>query len=172
VGVLPERYVAASPGAEPRPDGPAVSGPGMGEFLRALYQDYLGIGIDALSRQISLMPKLPSGITEVDATVEVGSSLVRVRYEVGPARSRVILTRSSGEQELKVGFIWMLPDGDAWRGSATLVKDGELRLIFSADDAVAYRNGEEEEIAGKWKLQDFSRRGELSGLRLAGASSP
>jgi hypothetical protein len=172
VGVLPERYVAATAAAEARPDGRPVCGPGMGEFLRALYQDYFGIGIDALSRQITLMPKLPSEITEVDATVEVGSSLVRVRYEVGPTTSRVILTRSGGEQELKVGFIWMLPDGDAWRGSAALANDGELRLIFSADDAVAYRNGAEEEIAGKWKLQNFSRRGELSGLRLAGASSP
>jgi hypothetical protein len=144
----------------------------MGEFLRALYQDYCGIAVDALSRQLSLMPKLPPQISWVDATVRVGRSRVRVRYEIGGETSRAVLTRSGGERDLNVGFIWMLPDGNAWRGSAPLGADGELRLIFSADDVVAYRDGAEQEVAGKWKLQAFSRRGELSGLRLAGSSAP
>ena len=144
----------------------------MGEFLRALYQDYLGIEIDALSRQITLLPKLPSHITDVDATVQVGSSLVRIRYEVRPEVSRVVLSRSGGDQDLKVGFIWILPDGNAWRGGSTLSGDGMLRLIFTPDDAIAYRDGTESEIAGKWKLEGFSRRGELSGLRFADPSAP
>ena len=172
VGVLPQIYEAPPGELRPRPAGLPVYGPSMGEFLRALYQDYLGISIDALSRQISLMPKLPSHITTADATVQVGRARVRIRYEIGTDISRVLLVRDGGDQELKVGFIWTLPDGDAWRGSATLPEEGELRVVFTADDAVAYRNGSEQEVAGKWKLEAFSRRDELSGLRLADVSAP
>ena len=172
VGVLPETYLPMPDSGEGIPGGMPVYGPSMGEFLRALYQDYLGIEVDALSQQITLMPKLPSHITDVDATVQVGRSLVRIRYEVRPEASRVILSRIGGEQDLKVGFIWLLRDGNAWRGGSVLSPDGVLRLIFTPEDAIAYRDGSEAELAGKWKLEGFSRRGELSGLRFADASAP
>jgi len=172
VGVLPEYYLPKTPAGQVRASGLPAYGPSMGEFVRAMYQDYLGFSIDALSRQLTLNPKLPPSLTETDVTILVGSSQVRVRYEIEPTSSRAILVRSGGHRELKVGFIWTLPDGNAWRGSAMIGEEGELRLVFSADDVLAYRDGQEVEIAGKWKLQNFSRRGELIGLRLADASSP
>ncbi|MGB6033263.1 MAG: hypothetical protein WBH55_10545, partial [Bacteroidota bacterium] len=171
---LPEMFeVLARPGEEhPVAAGLRSFAPATAEFIRSFYQDYLGITTDGISQALVISPKLPSHLEYVDCTVFVGASPVHVRYQVGEAISRVALEQSGGKEKISVNFIWPMKSGDAWRGSIKLPEEGVLRLVFSAEDAVAFHGDEGVAITGKWNLRGFSRRNEFTDLRLAAPPVP
>ncbi|MGB2957612.1 MAG: amylo-alpha-1,6-glucosidase [Bacteroidota bacterium] len=173
-GTLPEMFeVLARPGEEhPVAAGLRSFAPATAEFIRSFYQDYLGITTDGISQALVISPKLPSHLEYVDCTVFVGASPVHVRYQVGEAISRVALEQSGGKEKISVNFIWPMKSGDAWRGSIKLPEEGVLRLVFSAEDAVAFHGDEGVAITGKWNLRGFSRRNEFTDLRLAAPPVP
>ena len=173
-GTLPEMFeVLPRPGEErPRAAGLRSYAPATAEFIRSFYQDYLGITTDGISRALVISPKLPEHLQHVDCTVFVGSTPVHLQYQIGEAVSRIVLEQPAGEGEINVNFIWPMKSGDAWRGSVRLPQEAILRLVFSAEDAVAFHGEEAVAIAGKWNLRGFSRRNELTGLRLAVPPAP
>ena len=121
-GTLPEMFeVKERPGEQyPRGAGLFSYAPAAAEFLRSCYQDYLGIGVDGISGTLSLKPKLPDHLTEVDCTVFVGDVPVNVQYQIGQAVSRIVLEQAEASEELKVTFIWTMKSGNGWRGSLKL----------------------------------------------------
>jgi glycogen debranching enzyme len=174
VGTLPAMMdVLPRPGTtEPQAAGADASLTGMAEFVRAFYQDYLGLHIDAPSNQISIQPKLPPQINDVDFTVTLGTHPINGKIERRKETSRIILSAPDITRELKVGFLWMLDNGDAWRGSTTLAPNAILTIAIGTDDVVAYEGDNRIAMIGQRKLRQFSQRTSFSGFDFVDPSKP
>jgi glycogen debranching enzyme len=170
VGVLPEAYEAVPREGEsiPRAAGLLASLGGMAEFVRSFYQDYLGIRVDAVSNQMWVQPKLPDEIRDVDFTISVADHPVYVRYVRDNETARVILDAPDIARPLKVIFLWIFMNGDAWRGSAMLQPGSRLTLIFGTEDLVAYSGEEVVELPSSRLLKRFSQRNEFTGVGFVG----
>lgn len=170
VGALPEAFDAVPRHGEalPRAAGLQVSLTGMAEFVRSFYQDYLGVRVDAIARQMWIQPKLPDEIRHVDFTVNVGAYPVHGRYVRDNESARVVLEAPDIPEPLKVNFVWIFMNGDAWKGVATLQPAKRLTLIFGSDDLVAYSGEDIVELPSARKLKGFSMRDQFTGIGFAG----
>ena len=173
VGSLPEMFEAApGPGeAWPRAAGLQPSLTAMAELVRAVYQDYLGIHVDASSNVVSLQPKLPPHITEADFTVMVGSHPVNGLYQRGREVSRMVLLAPDITSPMKFNFIWMMENGDAWRGASVLLPNTPVHIVFGAEEILAYQGDKKTALSGEWKLKHFSRAAEFTGFDFAGSGA-
>lgn len=170
VGALPEVYEAALREGEslPRSAGLQASLTGMAEFIRSFYQDYLGVRVDAVSGQMWVQPKLPDDIRDVDFTVSIGEHPVHVQYVRGDESARVMLDAPDIPRPLKVNFVWIFMNGDAWKGWAMIQPGSPLTLIFGSDDLVAYSGEDVIQLPSQRKLKGFSMRNEFTGIEFAG----
>jgi len=170
VGALPEAFDAVPRHGEalPRAAGLQMSLTGMAEFVRSIYQDYLGVRVDAIARQMWIQPKLPDEMRHVDFTVNVGAYPVHGRYVRDNESARVILDAPNIPEPLKINFIWIFMNGDAWKGVATLQPAKRLTLIFGPDDLVAYSGEDIVELPSTRKLKGFSMRDQFTGIGFAG----
>jgi glycogen debranching enzyme len=168
-GSLPEMFeTAPRPGETvPRPAGLRASLPALAEFVRSVYQDYLGISVNTPANQIVLQPKLPVEIRSVDFSVSAGVNTIHGRYELETVTSRMILWSHELDRPVRISFLWMLNNGDAWRGVAMLEGGRKLTIVFGADDLLAYQDEKEIEPVSKRKLKGFSQKAEFSGVEFA-----
>lgn len=168
-GSLPAVFEAALRPGETvvRQSGRAGSAGAMAELVRSAYQDILGVGVDAVSRIVSIQPKLPDHITDADVTVMVGDVPVRVLYEIRPDVSRVVVESDRETQSLKINVVWRMKTGDAWRGSVKFSPGRRLTLVFGPDDAIAYAGEEQVELGGKWNIRGYSREKDLGEITFA-----
>ena len=151
-------------------DGPAgthASLTGMAEFVRALYQDYLGLRVDLAANTLTIQPKLPDAFTEVDFTVYAGvhpihGSLTRSREE-----GRIRLEAPDLPGGMKVNFLWMMDGGDAWRGTAQLRNGVPWTLVVNAGDVVLFHGDQKAECDAKRHLKNFSQRTAAAGFGFA-----
>ena len=172
-GTLPEMFdVLPRPGASvPQPAGLRASAAAMAEVIQSVYQDYLGVGVDAASRVITLQPKLPDHVKTADFTVFLGTHPVNILYDRTGDIARIAMESAQGTPETKVSIAWMMPGGDAWRGSVKLLPGIPLRIVVAEDDAFAYQGREKVDLAGKLKMRRFSGRPEFSGIEFASPSA-
>ena len=162
VGVLPEMYGASDEGHGDAPALGAPASPGaMGEFVRSFYQDYLGVHINITTRSLALEPKLPDEIIDADFTIFAGARSVWARYVRTAENDRVVLEGADLDDTLRVTFLWMMKNGDAWRGAAVLHPGGTTTLVFGERDASALYDGKEAPLEGLRHLVGFSRRKEM-----------
>ncbi|MEK6650612.1 MAG: amylo-alpha-1,6-glucosidase, partial [Bacteroidota bacterium] len=82
VGTVSELIDAAPrPGEkEPRLSGTFSQAWSLAEFIRATYQSYLGVSVDAPNHQLWLLPQLPMALNAATFDVYVGTARVRVSY--------------------------------------------------------------------------------------------
>ena len=174
VGALPAMMdvVPKDGAAEPAGGGAEASLNGMAEFLRAFYQDYLGLRIDVPSNLLSIQPKLPEHLTDADFTVLFGRHPVNCRIEKRNDISRIVLAAPEIPQPVRVSFLWMLDNGDAWRGSTSLLPNTTLTIAFSKNDMLAYNGDRKAELPDARKLKGFSLRGSFTGFDFARPPSP
>jgi glycogen debranching enzyme len=172
VGALPSAFeVHARAGeARLRAIGAQVSLTAMAEFMRALYQDYLGIRIDASSNLIGIQPKLPGEISRADFTVFSGKHPIQGTYQQGKETSRLMLLAPDIPSPMKLQFVWVMADGNAWKGTTSVPPRIPLRVVFGPNDVVAYQGDTKVQIVGEWKLRGFSRRNEFTGFDFADPS--
>ena len=156
-GALPERL-------DPAPAGKDASLDGMAEFVRSVYQDYLGARVDMPAGTIILQPKLPASLTLAQFTLNAGGAPVDVEYRTGPENARLYLSGPSLPREMKVNVIWMMPNGDAWRLAFRLKGGLPVAVVAGDDDAVIYRGESKADFEGKRKLHGFSQRAEAADL--------
>jgi glycogen debranching enzyme len=173
VGALPEVFDAATRGGEavPRAAGRYVCASALAEFVRSMYQDYLGVRVDGSSGLIAIAPKLPAQYTDADFSVFAGESEVRVAYDLERGRPRLLVSTPNGTGELKVQVLWTLAGGNGWRGTVTVPPDTPVWVEFGEDDAEVSQDGRPAELTGKWKIRNFSRRNELTGLSFLSVSA-
>jgi hypothetical protein len=169
VGCLPSMFEVSSgaDGEWPRAAGQRASLTGMAEFVRSVYQDYLGIRIDGPSHLISFQPKLPDHITDVDFTVFAGRHPITGFYQRSKEASRFTVRAADIPVTMKLQFVWMMDDSNAWRGSTDLPPNTTVRVIFGPEEIIVYQGDQIVEPTGVWKLKGFSRRKEFSGLDFA-----
>ncbi len=141
-------------------DGPRASLTGMAEFVRTMYQDYFGVRFDLASGTCVLQPRLPASLTLVQFTTYAGDVPVEVEYRKGPDNTRLYLNAPALPKEMKVSLLWMMDNGDAWRGTFRLQGGTPVAIVLGDDDAVIYRGESRGEFEGKRKLKGFSRRAE------------
>jgi hypothetical protein len=139
---------------------PGASLTGMSEFLRCVYQDYFGLRIDLASGTLVLQPRLPASLTEVQFTAYAGDSPVEVEYTKGAENTRLYLNAPALSRELTVSMLWMMDNGNAWRGSFRLRGGTPVAIMLGDDDAVLYQGESRGEFDAKRKLKGFSRRAE------------
>jgi len=156
-GALPAMF-------DPAPAGKRASLGAMAEFVRSLYQDYLGARVDVPAGTIILQPKLPASLTFARFTLNVAGAPVDVEYRRGEENARLYLSGPSLPRDMKVNLIWMMPNGDAWRLAFRLKGGLPVAVVMGDDDAVIYRGESKEEFEGKRKLRGFSLRPEASDL--------
>jgi len=145
---------------DPPRTGAEASLTGMSEFIRSVYQDYLGVRVDLASGAFVLQPRLPASLSEVQFTVYAGSSPIEVEYKKGSESTRLYLNAPGLPGELKVSLLWGMDNGDAWRGSFRLGGEVPVAILLGSDDAVIYQGDSRGEIEGKRKLKGFSRKSE------------
>lgn len=153
--------------AGPGPAGTRASLTGMAEFVRTLYQDYLGLRVDLAANTLTIQPKLPDALTDVECTVYAGvhpihGSLSRTREE-----GRIRLEAPDLPGGMKVNFIWMMENGDAWRGTAQLRNGIPLTLVVGAEDVVLFQGDQKAECDAKRHLKNFSQRRAAAGFDFA-----
>ncbi|HTY60463.1 MAG TPA: amylo-alpha-1,6-glucosidase [Bacteroidota bacterium] len=139
---------------------PGASLTGMSEFIRSVYQDYFGLRVDLASGTIVLQPRLPASLTEVQFTAYAGDFPVEVEYTKNTENTRLYLNAPSLPRELTVSMLWMMDNGDAWRGSFRLTGGTPAAIMLGDDDAVLYQGESRGEFEAKRKLKGFSRRAE------------
>jgi hypothetical protein len=59
---------------------------------------------------------------------------------------------------MKVNLLWMMENGDAWRGSFRLSGGVPVAIVLGDDDAVIYEGESRGEFEGKRKLKGLSQR--------------
>ena len=150
-GTLPARF-------DPSPGGGKASLTGMSEFIRSIYQDYFGVRVDMAAGTFVLQPRLPASLPVVQFTVFAGSSPIEVEYSRNRENTRVHLNAPVLPKEMKVNLLWMMENGDAWRGSFRLRGGVPVAIVLGDDDAVIYQGESRGELEGKRKLKNFSQR--------------
>jgi hypothetical protein len=65
---------------------------------------------------------------------------------------------------MKVSFLWILENGDAWRGAVSLAAGKDLTLIFTDDAAMMFLDAKEAKMTGARHLKKFSQRETSSDL--------
>jgi hypothetical protein len=151
IGTLPTML---SPG----PAGVRASLLGMAEYLRTMYQDYLGLRVDAASNLLMIQPKLPDDLTSVDATLRACGQLVTVSYRRSARDDRILIDPAGLTRPLKVGFLWMLKNGNAWRGSTRLQPGVQCTIVMTNEEIVLFQGDEEAKLDSKRELRNFSQR--------------
>jgi Amylo-alpha-1,6-glucosidase len=155
------------------PAGGSDEGPGQcsvdaeAEFIRGIYQDYLGLTVDATSNEISIHPKLLGELFPVDCNVLVGEHAVRVTYQMRDDVLQVALDGSHLGRPVKIAFLFTLQDGVAWQGMTVLVPGTTLKLDFDSQDVFSYRGDEQFRLEQLQRLSGFSQRNVFTGLHFA-----
>jgi hypothetical protein len=159
VGVMPELYAGND---EAHALGAQASLSAMAEFVRSFYQDYLGVHVNMTTRSLALEPKLPDEMSEADFTVFAGAHPIQVRYERTVEKDRVVLRGDGVGDTLRVTFLWMMKNGNAWRGATALQPGKTTTLVFGERDATVLFDGKEAMMESMRHLVGFSQKKEMT----------
>ena len=142
VGTLSELLDAAPrPGEqEPRLSGTFSQAWSLSEFLRVVYQDYLGIHVDAPSNHLSLSPRFPASLHTTRADVVVGHAHVIISYEVANDRVETILQSPNATDSLGVSLDAVV-GGVEQRISASLPPHHTMKLVLSRKEVTSSIDG-------------------------------
>lgn len=168
-GTIPEAFDASLVAGNPVPSaaGRRASLHGMSEVLRSLYQDFFGIRIDVPSNILSIQPRLPHQLTEVDLTIQFGREPVWLLFRMAAENSELIVKREGGEREIVLNVLWMMPNGNAWRGSMRVPPRETTRVAFTSEEMTVRKGAESADVTGQWNIKAFSRATEFGDVMLA-----
>ena len=135
----------------------------LAEFIRAAYQDYLGIRVNVPASEINLDPKLPRELGNIEASIPFGNKKVSVKYEMDNDSTRVQVSSDELMEPVNINLTWVMENGDAWRARGVLEPADTLLFEFNADQIVISPGT----YADFRKIDDASRRDEFTGLTLS-----
>jgi hypothetical protein len=144
--------------SDPGAGGMLASLTGMAEFVRTVYQDYLGLRVDLAAKTLTIQPKLPDAITRAEFTVYAGPHPIHGSLTQTPEEGRIRLDAPDLQDALKVSFVWMMANGDAWRGTARLRSGTPMTLVVTPRDVVLFQGDQKGECDAKRQLKKFSQR--------------
>jgi glycogen debranching enzyme len=140
---------------------------GMAEFVRSVYQDYLGIRVDVPSSVLRFEPKLPPAIESAEFTVYMGPSPILGSYRREQDHARFTLSLPDLPRPVLWRFTWMLDRGDAWIGSVKVRPGSTVSIVAAPEGILAYEGEKELKLDEQWFVKGFSKKNDLPPLRLA-----
>jgi hypothetical protein len=158
-GTLPEQIGAP---------GPVVSLRGTAEFIRTVNQEVLGIRVDLAAGSMTISPKLPDGWSDVGFSAAVGASHVIGTYRRAPDADRISFRAAPLPRPMRIGYMWILANGDAWRGGISLHEATSLDLVMRGEEIVAFQGDKEGVPESKRLLRHFSQRDVMNDVRMGG----
>jgi glycogen debranching enzyme len=165
VGTLSELLDAAPrPGEqEPRLSGTFSQAWSLAEFLRVVYQDYLGVSVDAPGRRLVLTPQFPSALRTARAMVAIGQAHVNVSYDVTSDRIETLLESVDGADSIAV-TLDAIVGGVEQRISASLPPHRTMELTLSRKEASCSLDGVSRDLV---PVTVAAPKVRLEGIRLA-----
>lgn len=92
---------------EPKLSGTYSQAWSLAEFLRSVYQDYLGINVDRTENTVTLLPRIPAGMHDVKAVQRIGSGSLTISYRRGAGNSvTTTVTADSAVEPLTILYAW------------------------------------------------------------------
>ncbi|RJP64134.1 MAG: hypothetical protein C4539_14775 [Ignavibacteriales bacterium] len=138
----------------PRLSGTVSQAWSISEYLRNIYQDYLGIRPDAYHKAIYLLPTLPKEITTVSLNQKIGTDILKIDYDFSTSVYKIILLADKIKDSLDVG-IGVINRADASYQMKTVIFKGD-KLVFeipangnALDEAKVLRNEKEIKVSGQ-----------------------
>ncbi len=135
----------------------------LAEFIRAAYQDYLGIRIKAPASEIHLKPKIPEELGNVEAMIPFRDGYIFTSYKKNENKRSVNIDAVSMNKPVTVHLQWVLDGGLAWCAKGVLEPEGTLTFDLSKDEIVISPGT----YADFRRIENASRRAEFAGLTLA-----
>jgi len=139
---------------EPRLSGTVSQAWSLSEYLRNIYQDYLGVKPDAHNKVIYLLPTLPKEITNVNFNQKIGDDMLKINYDFSGSVYKIILQADYVKDSLDVG-VGLLNRADANYQMKTVIFKGD-KLVFeipaygnSFSEVKAFRNEKRIRISGQ-----------------------
>lgn len=140
VGTLSELIDAAprTGGTEPQLSGAYSQASSLAEFIRSIYQSYLGAKVSGMGSTLSLDPRVPSMIRFADFNVPVGSTTVQVQYR--RAGDSLVVNMSSPKNGKEIGVeCTSSPESVTQRissGKTTLAPNSQITLLLDKNGIV------------------------------------
>ncbi|HTR80331.1 MAG TPA: amylo-alpha-1,6-glucosidase [Bacteroidota bacterium] len=172
VGTLSELLDAIPRPGEtlPRLSGAFSQAWSLAEFVESIYQDYLGISVDATAHSIRVNPKLPSQLGNVSFRFRVGDSRIAARYAVEGDSVSVTFVPEILTQPYGVNYLWVFHNGDAAYFNTLLSPAETLSIRHSltvCSVSSGTRNISPRGESIPWHLKNFSSKKYFEDLRLA-----
>ncbi len=104
---------------EPRLSGTYSQAWSLAEFIRSMFEDYLGATVDASGKYITIAPKLPKAINDISFPLTTPDGMITVRYRNSKGVTYVSL-RSDARASYTVTFIDTQTSGIVLQPRATL----------------------------------------------------
>ena len=142
----------------------------LAEFVRSMYQDYLGVSIDLPSKNLRINPKLPPEISSFNILHRVGNGSVRIRYAVVGDTVTVALEPNEIGHGLNVSYFYVYDNGDAVHAPIDLTAELPLTIVHTHSSLEIYRGAElivSEKKSPKVFLRNFSDKKYFAGVSLA-----
>lgn len=155
---------------EPRLSGTYSQAWSLAEFIRSVYQDYLGVSIDLPSKNLRINPKLPPDISSFEMTHRVGNGSVRIRYDRTGDTVTVAVEPITVTHGLHIGYFYVYDNGDAVSAPIDLAPDRPLTIEHTPASLKIFRGGEvivSERNSRKIFLRNFSDKKYFAGVTLA-----
>jgi glycogen debranching enzyme len=171
VGTLSELLDAHPRKGEPEPrlSGTYSQAWSLAEFIRALYQDYLGAKVDPLHHTITLRPRLPKAINDISFPLATPDGMITVRYQrKGTDISVSLLTQASAEYRILYSYRYL--DGNEVEATLMLAAEHTSELVHSQRRLVEKRDGKiisYERASDRWLWINPAARSIASSVRLA-----
>lgn len=172
VGALSELLnVHTKPGeTDPRLSGTYSQAWSLAEFIRSVYQDYLGVSIDLPARTLRINPKLPAEIVSAELLQRVGSGAVRIHYTVSNDSVTTMIDPIDLRHGLNGNYFYVYPNGDAVMVPFTVGPDRSVKIIHSASLLEIFRGSERivsEPRSSRSFLRNFSDKRSFRDVSLA-----
>lgn len=142
VGTLSELLDAVPrPGElEPRLSGTFSQAWSLSEFLRAAYQDYLGIHVDAPGHRLILSPRFPAALHTARSTISIGLTHLVVSYDVTDDRTEAMI-ESAGATDSTTVTLEAIVAGVEQQVSAFLPPNSTMKLTLSPKESICSLEG-------------------------------
>ena len=170
VGTLSELLDASPRNDEQEPSlsGDFTSAMGLAEFIRTLYQSYLGVKVNNLGSTLSLKPNLPKLIDVADCNVAIGSTILRAQYRrIGDS---LIVTLSSPKQGKAIAIECTSPlqlaGAPRFSGTTVLAPNSSMTLIFDKNGITQQDAQETKNISMQTSSEKYTHS-MLVGMQLA-----
>jgi glycogen debranching enzyme len=155
---------------EPRLSGTYSQAWSLAEFVRSMYQDYLGVSVDLPSNILRINPKLPPEISSFDIQQRIGGGAVRIRYARVGDTVTVVVEPKALAHGMNVQYFYVFENGDAVNSPIGLSPDRPLTIIHTHSFLQIYRGADlivSHNESPLVFLRNFSDKKYFAGISLA-----